>query len=516
MNMLRVCHRWRATIRATPRFWRLIIVRGRELAWLHHCLQLCAPLRSQAQVFIYDHRALAGDLSVIREYAPSLRLLSFRLGGAWPPSLRALLTGEALPIQDVCLIVHDQQWVLRDIGLCSRSLPCLQTLRLARVAPPEDLSIYVNLRELNIRDVPFLTSSWLLRILGVCTNLEILEIVGLFQDGPILDRPAGKDRMSFPHIRRFTVEADGPPMILASLLTHLHLPNVTSVRLQCDDSIMHPDAQVHLALLFKSDEDRAAVIPFLPTLVSAELRMRDELYQLRGLDSEGRTVALVADSSPISWREDIALGLSDLAATFLGVTAGVTHLTINGCHYDYVSGDDIGRVLRHYPALESLTLLGNSTYVHCVWAALRPRGDNAMYSDEVSDTEGSSDEVSDTDDSGSAHGDAAGSNSESDADSDSVDNPSPVRCLRLKSIKVGDMESNDFINSSNSFFKHLLVALEARAEHGARLDRLELNLRHDTDLEYQKRRRRFMKRLTAVVDGEVVYNYLPDKLPINW
>ena len=79
---------------------------------------------------------------------------------------------------------------------------------------------------------------------------------------------------------------------------------------------------------------------------------------------------------------------------------------------------------------------------------------------------------------------------------------------------VGDL--NDFINSSNSFFKHLLVTLEARAERDTRLDRLELNLRHDTDLEYQKRRRRFMKRLTAVVEGEVVYNHLPDKIPMDW
>lgn len=471
--MMRVCRRWRTVIRCTPKFWRIINVWClNDMDRLSQYLQLCAPLRSQAQVFIHDHHVLSVDLSVIREHAPSIRLLSIEVGAEWTPSLRALLTDEPIPIQDLCMKVDrwkHRDLQVRDIGLSSRSLPCLRALELTRVDPPEDLSLYAHLRRLTICNERLLTSSWLLRILGVCSNLEYLEIDRLSREDLILDSTNG--RMSFPKLRSVKLHVKGPPTILASVFTHLHLPNVTYMELSCDESLLRdePGTQAYLPRLFKSDDDRTAVMPLLAALTSVALLMRDDTYIISG-DGKAGCERVYCEVDGGDWVYSLGLGLSDLVTTFLSDKPAITHFEIDAVYFrDYANEDDFNRVFSRIPGLESLTLLGvaYAEDMACVWTALEPIHDEGEDTDE---------------------GDVQ------------------VPCPRLKSIKVGDLERDDIFSSSKAFFGKLLYTLQLRAKHGARLKTLELNLEHHTHLVYQNRRRLYMEELKAVVDGDVAYN----------
>ncbi|KAI0738212.1 hypothetical protein C8Q80DRAFT_263908 [Daedaleopsis nitida] len=503
-RLLAVCGRWRDLILCTPRFWQIINIYDKP-DWPLMCLHRAVSLETSVDIYFHGGAYNPYDiLSLLQDYLPIIRRLSFRYPETWFKHILKLLDHDMPSLEGLSLMTYTPRDTLPIFILSSSKFPKLQSLLLSSVAPPTRLmqlqsDIYSRLRSLSVSNNGWcITIESFLDMLDTCQNLEELTIryalwrlIGMAEE-PVDPVPQvyRQSPIILPQLRTIVVEDF--TNTLPPILRWLHLPVVTTIDIMSNITIFQIPTIVADLDHPVFDKPFSSTLPDDPMFLIPLSRHTSFSYVARGYeftavawsrDEPQRHLELRthsdsdlewdvnADVSCSSHGEDdvrhcwytplVAKGLRDLIGLLSG--APIVHICLE-LDFGELSRTDLRALFSGFPLLEKLEMEGSGSVDH-VWRVLLPQADNPT-----------------------------------------------IYCPNLKTVTIGGLdEGADEIVASEKLMKYAVAALSARARHGSHLERLWMRLVHPTRSEYEDLRRRYLpllRRLVARV--ALTYSYVED------
>lgn len=480
-RLLAVCGRWRDLILRTPRFWQIVDVYDNS-DWLLMCLHKAVSLETSVDIYFHGGAYNPHDISLLQDYLPIIRRLSFKYPETWFKHILKLLDYDMPSLEGLSLMAHSPRDTLPISILSPSKFPKFQSLLLSSVSPPMRLlqpqsDIYSRLRSLSVSNDGWrITIESFLDMLDTCLNLEELTIrfalwrlVGIPQD-PMdpLPQLLRQSPIILPQLRTIVVEdfTDTLPPILR----WLHLPVVTTIDIMSNITMVTQTDHPVFDKPFSSTlpDDPTSFIPLCRhgTSFSYVARGYEFAVVVWRHDEPQRHLELRTHSdNDLEWDvnvdshdEDenhcyytplVAPGLRDLIGLLSG--APVVHICLE-LDFDELSRTDLRALFSGFPLLEKLEMEGFGSVDH-VWRVLLPQAnDPAIY------------------------------------------------CPNLKTVTIGGVdEGANEIVASEKLMKYAVAALSARARYGSRLECLWMRLRHPTKSEYEGLRRRYLPLLRGLV-----------------
>ena len=485
MQVQAVCRRWRDMMQDTPHYWRIINVYNKQ-HWLRLCLSRSAGQKTAASVYFRKYNIPPSLLQLLSlpSYTAYISLLSFNADDNHFDSLHHLFSRQFPNLSTLeweC--PTDKMWMpSKPFVLPPQSVPRLENLLLFAVRPPEDFGVYANLHSLELSAFPW-DVSWdtLLEVLNACApTLETLGLVHILSEMTLRpDQHSGPSPITFPRLKTINVANKRP--YLARILSHFRTPVATDVYLM--DNLAgvrdHEIVVLEQPLVGMLPPDPATIIPKLSTITEVQFTAWETEYTFigRGPNDQGVQLELYRheDDPPLAWSSMGRKGLMELLG--LISLADVRRFEI-AVDYSTTDAGDFEAMFKAFPNLETLSLNGGGSfeYVLDLLAHDAPPSSIAPLS-------------SSTDE-----GDGAPKASETGA--------AQLWCSNLKTLVIGDVD--DAWTRDDDLLDEILHFLRTRAGRGARLDRFEIRLTHNSEEDYQEASAKYVPLFKELV-GEVVY-----------
>ena len=482
MRVLSVCRRWRQLILGTPKYWRIINVYNRA-HWLQFCVPLSKDVSGRALAGVYFRkesfsRSLLTAL-LASDIAPHIATLSFAVRAETFKFLPNVLLRRLPNLTALSLCCIDIWFDAALAGLSPQRLARLTSLTLVNVGPPSNLAQYNNLRVLELSTPPpwDISMDELLNILDVWSSqLESLRLdrARSSTTHANLGSSRAPSSLTFPCLRKIYLA--NPRPFNTRFLSYLRLPSATDVFIRDDVSHLEDEEFSDLDQAFSAllPQDPASIVPFLSAITSVEFIPWRMEYVFRGKsDAHSLHLEIYKDSDyPLYWAHLTQSGLRDILE--LLSQADIRRFEIETNYdYDHFTQDDFEAAFKAFPNLDSLRLNGENPFEY-VLELLAPRSAEVSSSiDPLSDEMGASRNTA-----------------------------GEMLCSRLRNLIIGDL-SNRW-GQNNELMAKILDILRARAEQGTRLDRFEIYLMHEEEIDHEKAAKEYVPLLQGLV-GKVVY-----------
>ncbi|KAM5545898.1 hypothetical protein V8D89_000024 [Ganoderma adspersum] len=341
MTLIRVCHYWRDVAYASPKLWRVILMRSP--AYTERALALSSPATIDA---LFGHlKDYVANFQLLRPHAHRLRSLQFMVidmvlksyviellqGDGCVPTLETL----QLPFFWRMAGLGDGDFA--DLQLTPERYPRLQSLIVKHIVAPQDLAVYARLRKLCLRscrcDFSF---DHFLDALNEATSLEVLVLDSFLEpiEGDWMRRPAlTRSLLCMQQLQSLELLKD-PPAYTSRFLSYLRLSPTVSARIYCE---------VEVPLEADFTETVAAILPSNPAVVLPGL----------ALAKESDLISLAIESSLPEWGGFSPHGVRDPLS--VSSSAPLTTLGFTGDCGD-VPEATWAEVFSKYPLLETLRL----------------------------------------------------------------------------------------------------------------------------------------------------------------
>ncbi|KAI0329452.1 hypothetical protein GY45DRAFT_1324884 [Cubamyces sp. BRFM 1775] len=441
MRLRGVCLLWNDFALSTPILWRRIDV-YKDSRWLELCLQ--NSRETTVDIFFYERKFPAADLYLLLPHTHRLRSLGFQsqIPSKWMPALLEIFENDLTALEDLQYFPPPPKSsdLSYHLALTHSRAPLLHTLEAVETRAPSDFALLSRLRGLSLTTcLTDLTVGQFLSVLASNTRLEVLELSGFLDKlSGAFDAPSMlcEEAVALPRLRRLCL-VDHSTHLTSAFLSLLRTPPTLNLTLSGDlgeaahDQIISPGTW-----LLPPSSVRLSALPILasPAVTSVTVRVYQWFYQINTdfPESESGSVSFEVHSPHIdSWYSWLADGIADFLDAF-GSARELTSLTIYG-NQMYQSLADWENVLRTFPKLESIAMVGTSGNSE-LWTALQAGlGDNG----------------------------------------DDAQEPSSVPYPQLKQIEFSGSRT-----AMHELCTDILRCLRKRAERGCRLASLDLSFLH--------------------------------------
>ncbi|KAM5545693.1 hypothetical protein V8D89_000731 [Ganoderma adspersum] len=378
LRLMLVCRHWRDVLISAPTFWRYIDLKRYHVKWTNLCLgrsnpallHVMAGSRANAHLdILHPHVHRFQKFFLIVANGTDMQTVLPPLFGSGMPLLEGLRFAGTGP-GDNNLDVH----------LTSERFPSLRTLLLTRTMAPPDISLYAQLRMLELKLCHHTFSfEGFLDALAASVQLEELSIYetlsSLSSEDPTWAHGGpdfcGPPAVLLPALRQFTLIGNSIART-SRFLAHLQFQPCAVLDICADVPRPGPGpgvASPNTALSFSAmlPPNPSATLPSLAFATAVCMRIEGGNCELRydppspivdspDCPSESPYMALFLELHHSQWGPFMATGLGDVVRTF--GRSPLTCLVVEGNH-TYGTAAAWERIFRTFPLLEELNVGGH-------------------------------------------------------------------------------------------------------------------------------------------------------------
>ncbi|KAI0738213.1 hypothetical protein C8Q80DRAFT_264049 [Daedaleopsis nitida] len=220
LPMMRVCRRWWAVARSTPRLWRSI-----DVYYSKEWLDLCISRSADATLELSFHDEDMTLLAIPTVISVAHRISRLLLPGIWNINFKRITPLLELQMPNLVEIGvvrsfesdFDDPRAAVPLELPPDHFPVLSILHLDGVAMPWTSTLLSNLSFLEITDCIIkdgpLTLSAFLDVLRSCTRLEELHLSEFLSEALDDNAPIPNTMITLPKLRKLTITIDAVPLL---------------------------------------------------------------------------------------------------------------------------------------------------------------------------------------------------------------------------------------------------------------------------------------------------------------